>query len=63
MPGVTDKIIKNEFDLDAFSAYCEGWDANETGLTIFDNPYNPEKFPEFRESWDNGWKDASWKED
>jgi ribosome modulation factor len=39
-------------------AYEEGYDGYWDGLDCEDNPYESEKEPEKRESWDEGWREA-----
>jgi ribosome modulation factor len=39
-------------------AYEEGYDGYWDGLDCEDNPYESEKEPEKRKSWDEGWREA-----
>ena len=39
-------------------SYNEGYDAYWDGVDREDNPYDQEKEPEKRSSWEEGWREA-----
>ena len=39
-------------------AYDEGYDAYWDGVDVSGNPYDQEKEPEKRRSWEDGWREA-----